>query len=250
MRRILFIIFCVFFLSIPCFAENNHYLLSECILFADPGDSYIGLFGPDWVQVFKKNLQSNFNDKTDLINRDPDTLIVGTKLSVPPGTYLTDRTLEKLSRYQGIKKSALFNIREAEGYLNEIQLKTSEPYRQGVKKLFKAKETTKGASFGFQNFIQASEYAKEAVEYFMIAKELQEAGADADQLEYQIKREKDINHKTKYYGKAAFLGMGIIFFTCLFMVIKRGKNKEKIYKITSWLGQHKTNLVNLENENT
>ena len=205
-----FKILCVIILSIIlaqiAYADQGLRLGHEGTLFVEPGDSYIKLFGPDWLRVYQTNSNMTFYDQRGKLNHSPDKLVVGTKLIVPEGTYLTERAMERLSRYEKIKGAAHQAMQQAEAFVAQVPENRSEVYQEGLKLLEEAKQAAKGLTFGFGNYIEANRLAQEAIRCFKIDANLQKASNAMHQLKEHVEKEQvKTNNKIRIlYHKRVF----------------------------------------------
>ncbi|MCD6306453.1 MAG: hypothetical protein J7M32_09215 [Deltaproteobacteria bacterium] len=248
--KICCLVFFTLLFSVPCYGTGGHRLDHQCILFVQPGDSYIGLFGADWLRVFETNTTGpDFESGNGTSNRNPDKLVVGTRLVVPKGTYLTDRATERLSRYRDNKKAALSAVRKAESFVGSALLEESEPYKQALALLAKARDAIKGVTFGFENYLEATKLAQEAIERFEIAGDLQRSKRDTLQLRERINRERSLRNKRLGEfprQRAAFLGLMVVLLLSLLWVIRQRKKREMISSAKIWLEQQRERLNTLE----
>jgi hypothetical protein len=247
--KILWTAICVFTLTISAYGAEGHYLHHEAILFVEPGDSYIKLFGTDWLRVFRANSNMAFYDKHGKLTCSPEKLVVGTKLVIPAGTYITERTTIRLSRYENIKNAALKAIQRADSFIDQASMNRSGVYQQAVDLLDRAKKVAKGLTFGFENYIEAGKLAEEAIRCFKIDTDLRRANQNMEQLEDLAERER-IASKRQIgmldQQRTAFLGLAIALFVSLLWFVRHKKKKERVIRIEGWLDQHLNRVETLE----
>lgn len=248
--RILWIAISVLTLYGAAYGAEGNRIDRKVILFVEPGDSYIGLFGPDWLRVFRANSNMAFYDKHGRLTCSPEKLVVGTKLVIPAGTHMTERTTKRLSRYENIKNAALKTIQEADTFMNQAPTNRSGVYQQAVDLLDRAKEVAKGLTFGFENYIEAGKLVEEAIRCFKIDRDLRRANHNVEQLEDRVERERIASKRQigmLYQQRIAFLGMAIAFFASLLWLVRHKKKKERVIRIEGWLDQHLNRAKTLEN---
>lgn len=249
MFKLLWTAICVFALTISAYGATGRSLDHGAILFVEPGDSYIKLFGTDWLRVFRANSNMAFYDKHGKLTCNPEKLVVGTKLVIPAGTYMTERVTVRLSRYENIKNAALQSISEAEGFVSHTAQNDSAVYQQALSLLVKAKEATDGLTFGFENYIEARKLAEEAIRCFKIDRDLRKASHDVDQLKDRVERERIASKRQigmLYQQRMAFLGLATALFISLLWLIRHKKKKERLIRIEGWLDQHLSRVETLE----
>jgi len=245
---IMFFALLSFTFSCSAYGTVAHPLEHPCTLFVEPGDSYIRLFGPDWLRVFQANSNMAFYDKSGRLTQNPEKLVVGTRLNVPAGTYLTRRAMERLSRYEEIKMAALNAIREAESFLKGSSQGRSGVYDQAMDLLNQAREAAKGLTSGFSNYIEVRRLAEEAIRCFRIDYDLREADRRAALLRDRMKKEK-VFHADQigmlHKQRSAILGLvgSMLFGLLLYMRLERKKNLRR--EITDWLNRHQDRLDRL-----
>lgn len=247
--KILLTAICVFTLTISAYGATGHSLDHEATLFVEPGDSYIKLFGTDWLRVFRANSNMAFYDKHGKLTCNPEKLVVGTKLVIPAGTYITERTTIRLSRYENIKNAALKAIQRADSFIDQASMNRSGVYQQAVDLLGKAKEVAKGLTFGFENYIEARQLAEEAIRCFKIDRDLRRANHDVEQLEDRVERERIASKRQIVMldqQRMAFIGLAIAFFVSLLWFVRHKKKKERVIRIEGWLDQHLNRVETLE----
>ena len=250
MFKILLTAICVFTLTISAYGATSHSPDHGVTLFVEPGDSYIKLFESDWLRVFRVNSNMAFYDKHGKLTCSPEKLVVGTKLVIPAGTYITERTTIRLSRYENIKNAALKAIQRADSFIDQASMNRSGVYQQAVDLLDRAKEVAKGLTFGFENYIEAGKLAKEALRCFKIDRDLRRANQNMEQLENRIERERIASKRQigmLYQQRMAFLGLATALFISLLWLIRHKKKKERLIRIEGWLDQHLSRVETLEN---
>ncbi len=230
---------CFVILAIPAYGAEKHQLEREEILFVEPGDSYLALFGPDWMKVFQANNRIIFYDGRGKLTHSPDKLVVGTRLVVPEGTSLTRRAMERLSRYEKIKAAALEAIREAESLVTPQPQDGTEAYRQALQLLEKAREALNGMTFGFENFLEAERLARESVRHFKIDRSLQETIRDMRDLE------EEMGH-TPYWKRVIPLAVLMALLAGLLWRMRRGKQKERLLRVQQWLNRQPGRIEDME----
>lgn len=224
-------------LSVPAYGAGGHRLNHESVLFVEPGDSYIGLFGPDWLRVFQANSNLAFYDQEGKLVHTPEKLVVGTRLVVPAGTLLSEQAMKRLNRYEKIKSAAFEAIREAEGFISRNRESQSEVYEQGLSLLGKAREAAKGLTFGFANYIEATKLAQEASRCFKINANLSRANHDLAQLKGRVDKE---SKRFVYFGLLIVPLLGLL----CFMGYKQ--KKERVLRVERWLKHHQDRIDGLE----
>ena len=248
-----FKIFCVVILSIIitqlAYADQGLRLDHKCTLFVEPGDSYIRLFGPDWFKVYQANSNMTFYDKQGKLTHSPEKLVTGTMLTVPQGTHLTARAMERLSKYQRIKDAAMKTMQQAEAFATREPENRSEVYQQGLLLLAKAKQTAKGLTFGFGNYLEANRLAQEAIRCFKIDTNLQKASSDMQQLKDQVEKEQvetSNKIKTLYHQRVFPLSLGVLLLFSLLWFMRFKNKKNRTLRVKAWLDQHQQRLEKLE----
>lgn len=247
--RILWIAISVLTLYGAAYGADGNRIDREVILFVEPGDSYIGLFGLDWLRVFRANSNMVFYGKQGKLTHSPEKLVIGTKLVIPAGTYLTERVLKRLSRYENIKNAALKAIQRADSFIDQASMNRSGVYQQGVDLLDRAKEVAKGLTFGFENYVEAGKLAKEAIRSFKIDRNLRRANQNMEQLENQAEKERIASQRQigmLYQQRMVFLGLAIVMFISLLCIVRHKKKKEHLIRIEGWLDQHLSRVETLE----
>lgn len=247
--RILWIVISVLTLYGTAYGAEGNRIDREVILFVEPGDSYIGLFGPDWLRVFRANSNMTFYDKQGKLTHSPEKLVIGTKLVIPAGTYLTERALKRLSRYENIKNATLKAIQRADSFIDQASMNRSGVYQQAVDLLDRAKEAAKGLTFGFENYIESEKLAEEAIRSFKIDRNLRRANQNMEQLEDQAERERIASKRQigmLYQQRMVFLGLAIVMFISLLYIVRHKKKKEHLIRIEGWLDQHLSRVKTLE----
>ena len=247
--RILWIAISVLTLCGAAYGAEGNRIDREVILFVEPGDSYIGLFGSDWLRVFRANGNMEFYDKHGKLTCSPEKLVIGTKLVIPAGTYLTERALKRLSRYENIKNAALKAIQEADTFMNQAPTNRSGVYQQAVDLLDRAREVAEGLTFGFENYIEAGKLAKEAIRCFKIDRDLRRASHNMEQLEDLAERERIASKRQigmLHQQRMVFLGLAIVMFISLLCVVRHKKKKENLIRMQGWLDQHLNRVKTLE----
>ena len=247
--KILLTAICVFTLTISAYGATGHSLDHGVTLFVEPGDSYIKLFGTDWLRVFRAHSSMAFYDKHGKLTCSPEKLVVGTKLVIPAGTYMTERTTIRLSRYENIKNAALKAIQRADSFIDQASMNRSGVYQQAVDLLDRAKEVAKGLTFGFENYIEAGKLAEEAIRCFKIDGDLRKANHDVEQLKDRVERERIASKKQigmLDQQRTAFLGLAIALFISLFWFVRHKKKKERVIRIEGWLNQHLSRVETLK----
>ena len=248
--KILLTAICVFTLTISGYGAEGHCLHHEAILFVEPGDSYIKLFGTDWLRVFRANSNMAFYDKHGKLTCNPEKLVVGTKLVIPAGTNITERVTARLSQYENIKNVALKAIQRADLFIDQDSMNRSGAYQQAVDLLDRAKEVAMGLTFGFENYIEAGKLAQEAIRCFKIDSDLRRANQNMEQLEDLVEKER-IASKRQIgmldQQRTVFLGLAIALFVSLLWFVKHKKKKERLIRIEGWLDQHLNRVKTLEN---
>ncbi len=243
-----FIITCVI-TCVPVFKAHGHCLTYQCTIFAEPGDSLIKLFGADWLRVFQANSNHAFLDGRGRLISTPDKLVVGERLIVPSGTYLTDLATERLNRYEGIKKAAQGAIREAERFVDQENQNRFGAYQQGLDFLAKAKRAKKGLTYGLANYVEARELAEKALRYFTTDEELRQKDQKCAQLAQITEEQKAAvaeQRKILSWQRKTFLCLLIIIVLIFSLVIKHRKKKERSVWIEKWLDQQLQHIKALE----
>ena len=247
--RILWIAISVLTLYGAAYGAEGNRIDRKVILFVEPGDSYIGLFGSDWLRVFRANGNMAFYDKHGKLTCSPEKLVIGTKLVIPAGTYLTERALKRLSRYENIKNAALKTIQEADTFMNQTPTNRSGVYRQAVDLLDSARQVAGGLTFGFENYVEAGKLAEEAIRCFKIDRDLRRANQNMEQLEDLAERERIASKRQigmLHQQRMVFLGLAIIMFISLLCIVRHKKKKEHLIRMQGWLDQHLDRVETLE----
>lgn len=249
--KILWTAICVFTLTISAYGATGHLLDHGATLFVEPGDSYIKLFGTDWLRVFRANSNIAFYDKHGKLTCNPEKLVVGTKLVIPAGTNITERVTARLSQYENIKNAALKAIQRADSFIDQAaSMNRSGAYQQGVDLLDRAKEVAKGLTFGFENYIEAGKLAEEAIRCFKIDSDLRRANQNMEQLKDYVEKER-IASKRQIgmldQQRTAFLGLATALFVSLLWFVRHKKKKEHVIRIEGWLDQHMHRVKTLKN---
>lgn len=250
-----FLLIWALFLALPLYASETRFLDQDVVVFVKPGDSYINLFGHDWLRVFQVNKNLLFYDKKGRLTSTPDKLVVGTKLLVPAGTHLTERALQRINEYENLKISALEVIQEAESFKNNAPSHPSEVYRQAEDLLFKAKEVARGAASDISHYVEARRMADEAIRCFKINEKIIEIKADLSkrdndirQLREQIKRERTSAYEwIELFCRRRFvlIGLTMIILLSSFFFWRNKKRKNRFIKAKAWMGQHENRLERL-----
>ena len=248
-----FKILCVVVLSIiiaqTVYASQGLRLDHECTLFVEPGDSYIRLFGPDWFNVYQANSNMTFYDKQGKLTHSPEKLVTGTMLTVPQGTHLTEWAMERLNKYRKVKDAALKVLQQAEAFATRPPDNRSEVYQQGLLLLEKARQTVKGLTFGFGNYLEADRLAQEAIRCFKIDANLQKASSDMQQLKDRVEKEqvKTSNKiKTLYHKRVFPLSLVTLLLFSLLWFMRFKNKKDRTTRAKAWLDQHQQRLEKLE----
>ena len=249
-----FVILCVavwgFVISNPAFGADAHRLNQDCTLFVERGDSYIKLFGRDWMKVSRANSDMAFYNADGKLVHNPDKLVTGTRLVIPKGTRLTEMAVKRLSRYERVKAAANKAIRKAGSFVVKPPKFKTEAYEQGVKLLLRANAAARGLTCGFENYLDAGDMAEEAIRCFEIDAVFHNSRNDAALLlrkqtpkdTFVVKNEmQNIN-----YRRELPLGLGIIFFSGLVWRLSRRKKKARIGRIKGWLTGHEKELERLD----
>jgi len=248
--KILWTIICVVALTISAYGATGRSLDHEATLFVEPGDSYIKLFETDWLRVFRANSNMAFYDKHGKLTCSPEKLVIGTKLVIPAGTYLTERALKRLSRYENIKNAALKTIQEADTFMNQTPTNRSGVYQQAVDLLDSARQVAGGLTFGFENYIEAGKLAEEAIRCFKIDRDLHRANQNMEQLEDLAERERIASKRQigmLHQQRMVFLGLAIVMFISLLCIVRHKKKKEHLIRMQRWLDQHLNQVKTLKN---
>ncbi len=219
---------CAILLATAAYGADTYRLDHERVLFVEPGDSYLALFGSDWMKVFQANNQITFYQKGGELTHSPDKLVVGTRLALPAGARLTKRAMERLGRYEKIRTAALAAIREAESFLTPQPGNGTEAYRQASQLLEKAREASNGLTFGFENYLEAEQLARESIRHFKIDKTLQETINDMKDLEKAMEQ-------TPHWKRAAPLALLLVLFASVIWFMRRAKRKERFERVRQWL---------------
>lgn len=237
----------VFSLSL-CEAQAQ-YIDHECVIFIEPGDSYMGLFGPDWMRVFQANSSMSFYNKDGELSHSPEKLVVGTRLVVPEGTYLTKRAAERLNRYDKIKENALEAISQAKVLADQADLSKSEIFEQGLGLLAGAEKAIQGLTYGFANYVEAGKLACEAIRCFRVGLNLQGAKQDMEQLKQHVKKERlEVRAQTRKLRQNYLLYAGLVTapFICLLWYARQRHKRERIARMQVWFEQQQDRLDSLE----
>ena len=237
-------------MSCPAFGAEGYRLDHDCTLFVEQGDSYIKLFGPDWLRVFHANSEMVFYNSQGRLAHNPEKLVTGTRLVVPKGTRLTDVAMRRLSRYNRMKAAAMEEIRKAKAFVNKPSERGSEVYQQGIKLLLRANAAAQGLSYGFENYLDARCLAEEAIRCFEIDADLRKANNDAALLFREQAQRETIAVKNGIQGvylRRVFpLGLGMLLLLGLVWRMRRRSRKDRIDRIKGWLARHEEELKRLD----
>ncbi|MBN2373968.1 hypothetical protein JXL19_09305 [bacterium] len=249
-RKYFFILFII--LAVSPLLFNRAYgdrLDYECVIYVEPGDSYLGLFGADWLRVFNVNRDHAFNDTKSGMLSTPDRLVVGERLIVPAGVYLTDLAIERLNRYENIKKIAFEAILKAENFTGANTGNESHIFQQGRKLLLMAKESAQGASYGFGNYVRARELAEEAIRCFEIDRELSRLDNNHTHLREATEKERaSVARQRKIVSlqQQSILWIAIGILSVFFIMIRMERKKERLRLIGRRLERHSEHIKTLE----
>lgn len=249
--RILLLIW-TFFFGLPLYASERPFLDKNVVIFVKTGDSYINLFGHDWLRVFQANKSLLFYDRRRNLASTPDKLVVGAKLFVPAGTRLTTRSLKRINEYENLRISALEAMREAESCMNNAPGHSSEIYKQAEGLLSKAREAVRAPSSDRSHYIQARKMAEEALRYLKINEKIIEITADLSkrdndirQLRAEINRERISAYEwiALFYGnRFVLIGFTMIIFLSSFFFWRIKKRKDLSIKAKAWMRRHEDRL--------
>lgn len=219
---------CAILLATAAYGAERHRLDHERVLFVEPGDSYLALFGSDWMKVFQSNNRITFCNDRGQLTHSPDKLVVGTRLTLPAGVCLTRRAMERLGRYEKSRTAALAAIREAESFLTPQPENGAEAYRQAVQLLEKAREASNGLTFGFENYLEAERLARESTRHFKIDRTLRETISDMRHLEEKMEQ-------VPYWRQPALPVVITVLFGGLLWFMRRVKRKERFARVREWI---------------
>jgi len=256
MRFRIFLSMCAFIsMAIPVSASERHSLDQNAAIFVMPGDSYINLFGSDWLRVFEVNRGLLFYDREGRLTSTPDKLVVGTKLFVPAGTYLTERALKRIHKYNDFKISALEKIREAESFRNSAPKHHSEISKQGDELLCKAKRLISGLDPDLPGYVEARRLAEESLKCFKLDARVAAINADITkkdnyirELQTQITRERIRAYRwteTLYQEGILFVGLFMITAVTFLLIWRHRKKKDHLVRVKAWMEQHERRLNGL-----
>ncbi len=242
-------VICAVILAIPAYGLEKRRIHHENILFVEPGDSYMALFGSDWMKVFQANSRITFYDSQGRLTHSPDKLVVGARLVLPTGTYLTERAMERLSRYEKIKTAALETIREAETFVKQQPPRSAEVYLQALHLLEKAREASNGLTFGFENYIEAERLAQESIRGFTIDRKLHKANLGLKQLREGMESERlESKNRLKILYWKLFTPLVLLtaLLSSLLWFMRRGKQKERLLRVEQWLNKQSERIELME----
>lgn len=248
--KIFWTIFYLLILVIPTYGAGGNWLNHDAVLFVEPGDSYIKLFGNDWLKVFQTNNNIAFYDKHGQLACTPEKLVVGTRLIIPKGTYITNFTTARFSSYERIKKDALQAIHMAETFVNQDIGNSSDIYKQGVNLLKNAKQFKDEITFGFNNYFKAKKMAGEAIRCFKIDHNIRKANLNVKKLKTRIGNQKFfLKKQIEILNKqwATFTGLVAALFIIILWFKKFKKRKKRIIRTERWLKQHMSRVNALKN---
>ena len=248
MRTICCVIFFLL-LSFPAFGLGSE---QPRFIWIEPGDSYIALFGKSWLPVFQANSSLKFLNSSGKLNHNPEKLVIGSKLFIPEGSTLTERAVKRMNKYKVHITQAELSIREAENFAATITMKEcqSEACLQGIALLKKARNSAKGdTSYGYSNFLEATELSKEALKLLKIASQIQQNNADIKSLNNKIETEKiatrrKIDRQRLQHGLFIGIMSSMALGSILFIRHKANSEKSKINR--EWLKQQQDRLKNME----
>ena len=219
--RIVFAAICIF---INVSAQAAETITGKTIVWVEPGDTYLGLFGTDWMKVYQANNKVKlFDGKGEVAS--PDKLVVGQKLMIPPDNHLTLQTMEKLSRYKNVKNAAMKALQEAKELKDKIPHAESASYKEATALLRKAEEAVKGVTYSFGNYVEAKKLALEAYGLLRIT---EERLADRKNMEM-------------------LAAIVLIAFSGFVWVGRYKKRKERAKHAVSWIKKHQERLEKIRN---
>jgi len=236
-------------MSGPALAAEGHRLNHDCTLFVEQGDSYIKLFGPDWLGVFRANSEIAFYNGQGKLAHTPEKLVTGTRLVVPKGTYLTEVAVKRLSRYRQMKAAAIAAIQKARSFVGQRSKGGSDAYHQGIRLFLEANRAARGLSYGFENYLEARRLSEEAIRCFEIDADLRKAKNDVERLlKDQAWRETVARNGMQrlYLKRMLLLGLAMLLFLGLLWSIGRRNRKERIERTNGWLTRHEVKLKRLD----
>lgn len=152
------------------------------VIYTEPGDTLLRLFGPSWQTVMDKNDNLVFTDQKG--RRYPDKVVPGQRITIPAGAYLTPTAEERLSRYRNMQELAESKVREAETMLTHVDT-GAEGYSEGKERLERAKELIQTETYNFINYHEAETEAQAAVDILTQAYSSKEENVQAEQTETQ-----------------------------------------------------------------
>jgi len=235
--------------SYPAYGAEGERLDHECTLFVESGDSYIKLFGADWMRVFQANDNITFYNKQGKLAPSPEKLVIGQRLVVREGTYLTERAMERLSRYKEIRGAAIKSIHAAKALAGQDGENRSEVYEQGLSLLAGAEKATEGITFGFVNYLRAEKLAREAIRHFTVAMNLRKAKRGMEQLREHVEREHvEATEQIIFIYKKRMVTLVSVSLSLLGILwfIHRRNRRDRIKRVKAWLAQHEAQLERLE----
>jgi len=155
-------IFILIFILLPTVAMAEQRINYDCKIIVEHGDSFIKLFGNDWLKVVQANKKFVFyNNKGKTM---PDKLVAGTVLNIPAETYLTEIAIKRLNTYEQIKSKAMQVISAGKNYLQNKRGIETDTFIEGKEFLNKAVNYF----YKERNYIAAEKLANKAILYFKI----------------------------------------------------------------------------------
>ena len=247
---VLFVAVWVSIMSCPAFGSQGYRLDYDCTLFVEQGDSYIKLFGPDWLRVFSANSEMAFYNGQGKLAHTPEKLVTGIRLVVPKGTRLTEVAIKRLSRHAQMKAAAIAAIRKAKAFVGQPSERGSEVYQQGIRLLLRANAAAQGLSYGFENYLDARRLAEEAIRCFEIDADLRKADNDVALLLKEQAQRETVAVKNGiqgvYHSRVLPLGLGMVLLLWLVWRMRRRSRKDRIDRIKGWLARHEEELKRLD----
>ncbi|GBD95832.1 MAG TPA: hypothetical protein ENG83_13015 [Nitrospirae bacterium] len=207
------------FINISAYTHAAQTITDETVIWVEPGDTYLGLFGNDWMRVYLANNEIGFSGVNGNA-ASPDKIVVGQKLKIPADTHLTEIARERLSKYEDQRRAAERALQETADLKRKITNNNSETYREAAALLKEAENAADGETYGFRNYIDARRLAEESGRLFAVAQE-----------RVQIRRTKQL-----------FAAAVVIIVLCCIRFLRYSRRKMRARYIGSWIKGHQKKI--------